>query len=151
MWLVEGLNRAVTTDGGVTARIICRRGAMLVAALALPGCSIVQDWEKPGATKEELLRVEDACEERANKRWPPAMVTRQRPSSYTSCDRRGRRCTTNYTTVSYSVDLNETRRSLHAEACIGDNGWTPIPGAARIRWMKFIRQLLDQRSGDAPP
>jgi hypothetical protein len=52
MRMIQGLNRAATTNGGGTARVIGPRGAMLLAALALPGCSIVQDWEKPGATKE---------------------------------------------------------------------------------------------------
>ena len=133
MWLVQGLNRAVTTDGGGTARIICRRGAMLLAALALPGCSIVQDWEKPGATKEELVRQEEACEARALKRRPPALITKSRPTSYTTCDR-SRRCTTHYSTYTYSVDANERLREINAEACLQENGWTPIPDAARIRW-----------------
>lgn len=41
--LIQGLNRAVTTNGGGTARITRRRGAMLLGALALQGCAIVHD------------------------------------------------------------------------------------------------------------
>jgi hypothetical protein len=139
MWLVQGLNRAVTTDGGGTARIICMRGAMLLAALALPGCSIVQDWEKPGATKEELLRVEEACEARALKRWPFFYVTKSRPQTSYSCERSGKNCMMQLRTENYSVDIYKEGRSLHAEACLQENGWTPIPDAARIRWIKLWR------------
>ena len=140
MWLVQGLNRAVTTDGGGTARVICMRGAMLLAALALPGCSIVQDWEKPGATKEELLRVEEACEARALKRWPYFYVTNSSSQMSWSCNKSGKNCIPSYQTVSKSVDIYEEGRSRQTEACLGENGWTQIPDAARIRWWIKLRQ-----------
>ncbi len=143
MRLILGLNRAVTTDGGWTARIICRWGVILLAALALPGCSLAQDWEKPGATKEELIRLEDECEARALKRRPPAMITKSRTRTEWSCDRSRRKCTPQLRTETYSEDANKRLREIIAEACLQENGWTPIPGALRIRWMKFIRQLVE--------
>lgn len=151
MRLIQGLNRAVTTNGGRTARIICRRGAVLLAALALPGCSIVQDFEKPGGTKEELLRVEEACEARALKRWPYFTVTKYYDTSDWSCDRSRKNCVPTFRRVSYSEDIYKEGRRKSTEACLGENGWTPIPGASRIRWDGFIGRLLDQRSGDASP
>jgi hypothetical protein len=140
MWLIQGLSRAVTTNGGVTARIICRRGAMLLAALALPGCSIVQDWDKPGATKEELVRQEEACEARALKRWPYFSVTKSSNWTSWSCNRSGKNCKPSYQTVYRSVDIYEEGRSRETEACLNENGWTPIPDAARIRWWIKLRQ-----------
>ena len=47
MRLILGLSRAVTTNGGGSDRIICGRGAMLPAALVLPGCA-GEVWEKAG-------------------------------------------------------------------------------------------------------
>ncbi len=40
MSLIQGLNRPVTTNGSGIARIVCRRGAIRLAALALPGCAV---------------------------------------------------------------------------------------------------------------
>jgi hypothetical protein len=64
MRLIPGLSRAVTTNGGGTVRIICRRGAMLLAALALPGCA-GEVWEKPGATEADFRSMRAQCEARA--------------------------------------------------------------------------------------
>lgn len=73
--LIHGLNGMVMENAGGTARIIRRRGAMLLGTLALPGCAIVQDREKPGAMKEEFLRLEEECEALALRKGPRAWRT----------------------------------------------------------------------------
>lgn len=124
MRLIKGLNRTATTTGGGTARIICRPGAMLLAALSLPGCA-VERWEKPGATEAEFHSMKAQCNARAYERAPPLTRTESRTVSRTRCNSQGKQCHDYYATEYSSVDLNERTRDQVRRVCYAANGWIP--------------------------
>ncbi len=122
MRLIQGPNRAVTTDGGGTARIICRRGAMLLAALALPGCA-GEVWEKPGATEAEFRSMKRECDARAYAEHPPLLRAEPRLVSGFKCVDSGRVCFPSYTTEYRTRDVYEGWRMQARRVCYASNGW----------------------------